>query len=145
MERNRLNFLLDLAIFLVAVCLVTTGLVMRYVLPPGTGGRFQLLGWGRHDWGSIHFWLAVGIGLLVLVHVTLHWSWVCSTLGRMIYPSDVSSTSSSMRARGIYGCVAIILVAVLVFGLIWLAQSLIVESSGGVKRWNFGPEGSGGW
>ena len=131
MRRNRLNFFVDLAISLIAFCLVTTGLILRYVLPPGTGGRFQVLGWGRHDWGEFHFWLAVGIGMLVLAHLALHWSWVCSIFGRMIHPAGGSSTSSSGWARNLYGCVAIVLIVVLVSGLVWLARASIVESRGG--------------
>jgi hypothetical protein len=144
MGRNRLNFFVDLAIAVMAFCLVTTGLILRYVLPPGTGGRFQVLGWGRHDWGDVHFWLAVGIGVFALVHVALHWSWVCSMLVRMMHPADSTPTNASGKMRNIYGCVALVLVAALVFALVWLARSSVVESSGGGKGVHSGREGAGG-
>ncbi len=142
MERNRLNFLVDLAIFLNAIFLVTTGLIMRYVMPPGTGGRLQLLGMGRHEWGSIHFWLAVGVGLFLLAHVVMHWPWVCSMFSRMLRPAGVSSVNSPGWTRSVYGCVTLVLVVALLFGLVWLARLSVVKSGGGEHRWNFGFEGS---
>lgn len=57
--------------------LAGTGLLLALRLPPGSrGGRgLSVLGWGRHDWGDLHTWLAYAFLLMVLVHLALHWRW----------------------------------------------------------------------
>lgn len=60
-RRNTLNFLVDLITLLVMLGVVTTGLLLRWVLPPssrGGAGR-TLWSWGRHDFGDLHFYLVL--------------------------------------------------------------------------------------
>jgi len=30
----------------------------------------------RHEWGSIHFYLAVVFVVLMVIHIILHWTWI---------------------------------------------------------------------
>ncbi len=90
MSRNTLNFILNLASFLNLSGLAFTGFIMKYILPPGTGGVGHILhgstGHGvlykelwsmtRHEWGSIHFYLAVMFVVLMIIHIILHWTWI---------------------------------------------------------------------
>lgn len=92
MKRTSLNFIIDLVSFIILLGMVFTGLIMKYILPPGTGGLGcslhggcgrgvhikDLWSMGRHDWGYIHFWLAVLFVALMVVHIILHWSWIKS-------------------------------------------------------------------
>jgi hypothetical protein len=55
-----------------------TGLLMKFVLPPGSSS-LSVWGMGRHDWGGIHFWLAMALIVLLVVHVALHWARVCAS------------------------------------------------------------------
>lgn len=57
--------------------LAGTGLLLAWRLPPGSrGGRgLSVLGWGRHDWGDLHTWLAFAFLILIVVHLALHWRW----------------------------------------------------------------------
>ena len=64
MRRNTLNFLVDALTLLAIFVMIATGLVIRFILPPGTGGGhggagLLLWGMGRHDWGDVHFWTSV--------------------------------------------------------------------------------------
>lgn len=83
MRRNTLNFILDALTLLGVMALVTSGFLMRWVLPPGSrgGGGKSLWGWGRHDIGDAHFYIATGLVLLLVLHVALHWTWVCGIVG----------------------------------------------------------------
>jgi hypothetical protein len=84
MRKNTLNFVVDLATLLAILAMLCTGLILRYSLPPGSGGRgLALWGLGRHDWGGVHFWIAVSLGLLLVVHLVLHWPWVVGTIRRL--------------------------------------------------------------
>jgi hypothetical protein len=89
MKRVTVNFVVDLVSFVDLLGLAFTGIIMKYILPPGTGGCGRLLsgGWGRehikelwsmtrHEWGRIHFYLALLFVALIVVHIILHWSWI---------------------------------------------------------------------
>ena len=89
MKRTTLNFIIDLVSFIDLLGLAFTGFIMKYILPPGTGGRGQLLHGGRgredikdlwsmtrHEWGGVHFYLALVFVILMVVHIILHWSWL---------------------------------------------------------------------
>ncbi len=62
---------------------------MKYVLPPGTSGMGRhlhdgtgrehikdLLTLDRHEWGTIHFYIAACFVSLIIIHIFLHWPWV---------------------------------------------------------------------
>jgi hypothetical protein len=60
-------------------CVLTgTGLLLAFRLLPGSrGGQgLEFYGWGRHDWGDVHFWVACGVIALAVVHLILNWAWV---------------------------------------------------------------------
>ncbi len=115
MKRNTLNLLIDAATALVVFGLIATGLLTRFVLPPGSGSRRLLWGLGRHDWGDIHFWIAFAGGLLLLVHVTLHWQWVCVTVLRLCRLSNTSEQTRQRPWRRNVAGIALVLGIVAVF------------------------------
>jgi hypothetical protein len=95
MKRTTLNFIVDSAAFLDLLGLAFTGFIMKYILPPGTGGRGRMFRGGRgagdvgeaikelwsmtrHEWGDIHFYLAVLFVVLMVAHIILHWNWIKS-------------------------------------------------------------------
>ena len=76
--KNTWKRVLDLALYMVACVTAGTGLLLAYRLPHGAGnaGRVVFFGYGRHEWGDIHTWLAyLGI-ILVVVHLALNWQWL---------------------------------------------------------------------
>ncbi|MHC4601808.1 MAG: DUF4405 domain-containing protein [Planctomycetota bacterium] len=87
-KRSLLNFVVELVSFIALLGLAVTGLIMKYILPPGTSGRGRLLHGGgrehikelwsmtRHEWGDIHFYLAILFVSFMVVHIILHWSWI---------------------------------------------------------------------
>lgn len=89
MKRSTLNFITDLVSLIILLTLVISGFIIKYVLPPGSGGRGRvqhdgrgqehiktLWSIGRHEWGDIHFYLAVLFVVLMAVHIFLHWRWI---------------------------------------------------------------------
>jgi len=75
MKRNHVHLLVDVLLAVTALGMVWTGLLLAFVLPPGSRAT-RVWGLERHDWGDVHFWMAMGIVALVLVHVALNWRWV---------------------------------------------------------------------
>ena len=76
MNRAKVNFVVDAASFAAFVLLLSTGVLVHYVLPPGSGHFYTLWGLDRHDWGGIHFWIAVVFLCTMGFHLFLHWRWV---------------------------------------------------------------------
>ena len=106
MRRTTVNFIVDLVGFVDLLLLGATGAIMKWALPPGSGGGGhgygfrggrslgpgggqvkQLLGLGRHDWGDVHFLLALVFVLLILVHIILHWTWIKTCAKSILFPS----------------------------------------------------------
>lgn len=76
MKRPNLNFLVETAAFAAFVLLTSTGVLMSYILPPGSGHFSTLWGMDRHGWGRLHFWIAVVLMGFLGLHLLLHWKWV---------------------------------------------------------------------
>lgn len=134
MARSTLNFAVDAVTFIVMLTMIATGLLIRFVLPPGSGGRYSLWGSTRHDWGDVHFWLAVAAGVLVLVHLALHWSWVCSLVWRWCASRHPRTGPTSALRRNLVGVVLVLSITGLIGGFLWVAQRCVVETPGGGRQ-----------
>ena len=89
MRRASLNCVVDLISFINLLCLAFTGYIMKYILPPGSGGLGhgfrggrqpgqikELWSMTRHEWGDFHFLLALLFVVLMVTHIILHWNWI---------------------------------------------------------------------
>ena len=89
MKRTTVNFFVDFVAFLDLLALAFTGFITRFILPPGSAGHGQgfrggrpateakyLWSMDRHQWGGIHFYMAVIFVVLMLIHIILHWTWI---------------------------------------------------------------------
>ena len=118
MNRTYLNFLIDALAFVAFLFLLSTGMVLLYQLPPGSGGRqgfgtghgasersVQLLwGWTRHEWGDIHYWTALVLMAVLVLHLFLHWKWIAG-----VVRGKPSNASPYRLALGCVGLVSVIL------------------------------------
>jgi hypothetical protein len=124
-KRNTFNFWLDLASLVVFFWLVVTGLLVYCILPPCdscTGGSAPekvptLWGLGRHDYGRVHFYLGLTAVTLVVLHLCLHWTWVCCTFGRL-----AGLNTTGVEHCRLYGAVLLVLVVALVIALLCVAR-----------------------
>ncbi|MBN1337338.1 MAG: DUF4405 domain-containing protein [Deltaproteobacteria bacterium] len=98
MNRNRLNLYLDLLGFAAMVGLAATGILLYFVLPPGTGHSLTLFGHVRHDLGEVHSWLALLLLAVVTLHVVLHWDWVCCVVAGLL-----GRTPPQRKVRRLWG------------------------------------------
>lgn len=151
MRRNTLNFMVDAISLLVMFAMIATGLVIRFILPPGSGGRghggggLSLWGWGRHEWGDLHFWLAAGLASLLLVHVALHWAWVCVVARGLVSGRDSSAASAAGRRRDVYGAGLLGATVAAFAGFLWLANGQVEQVRGESEAIaGIGAGGSGG-
>ena len=137
MNRTLANFVIDALSFFSICGTAATGLLIKYILPPrsggmGRGGGLTLWGWNRHDWGDVHFYLALALLGLLLVHAALHWHWVVATAAR--FSSSVHSPARSPRpsGRNIAAASFVALTIICFAGFLWTA-SRDVERRGGAR------------
>lgn len=122
MKRTTINMVIDATAFIAFALLVSTGLLVRYQLPHGSGdpthggfgraaqARPVTLLWGlsRHDWGDIHYWIALTLMAILAVHVVLHWKWIVYVVrGRQ------TDASGLRLGLGMVGLIAVVGFAVL--------------------------------
>ena len=114
MNRTYLNFLIDALAFVAFLFLLSTGMILLYQLPPGSGGRqgfgtghgaaersVQLLwGWTRHEWGDIHYWTALVLMAVLSLHLFLHWKWIVGVVR--------GKPSNASPYRLVLGCVGLV-------------------------------------
>lgn len=89
-KRGTVNFTVDLISLIDLAGLVCTGFIIKYTLPPGSGGYGYRGGRGgeerirelwsmtRHEWGNVHFYLSLLFVFLMAAHIILHWDWIKS-------------------------------------------------------------------
>lgn len=142
MRKASLNYCVDLITLLLVIALAATGLIVEFVLPPGSGGRGDgmrrvLLDWSRHDWGDLHFYVACGLGGLLVLHLALHWTWVCAVTQRLVTGSASAGRTSPPR-RSAYGVGVLVVLAGFFGGVVWLGLANVRTQESG-RNGNGGP------
>ena len=126
MRRSTITWVIDLAAFVGVVLLVATGFLMRYALPAGSGGLHGLgtgpraaarpiafiLGLTRHEWGEVHFWIAVGVMGILALHLLMHWRWIVYVLRGE--PTNAVGWRIALGIIGLLGLLAIVAVPLLI-------------------------------
>ena len=100
--------------------------ILYLVFPIGTAAAgWHLWGFDYNQWGSIQFGMLSVFGLGILIHVMLHWTWVCSVVTRNLLGS---ATLPDNGTRTLYGVGFLILLLHVVGGIVLLAQFTIQQS-----------------
>jgi hypothetical protein len=85
MSKTTVNFLLDALLLFTFMTVAVVGAVVRFVFPPGTlADGWIIWGSGYDAWVGLWFNLVAAFALMVLVHVMLHWSWVCGVIAQRL-------------------------------------------------------------
>lgn len=107
MKRSQLHFIIDILAFLAFALMSSTGVLLHYLLPPGSGRFASLWNLSRHDWGEIHFWLAIVLFVLLVIHLLLNWRWIVARVA-----GHQPEGSMYRIALGLVGLLALLLLAV---------------------------------
>ncbi len=99
LSKTVVNFIVDTILLLFMVSLLFTAAALRFVFPPPTAADgWMLWGFGYDAWANLQFVLVACFGMAVVLHVMLHWAWVCSVLatkllrGRIARPDEGQQT-----------------------------------------------------
>jgi|APSaa5957512535_1039671.scaffolds.fasta_scaffold33064_1 hypothetical protein len=64
--------LVDALSFIGFIMLTSTGILLHFLLPPGSGMQSSIWDLNRHQWGDIHFYIAVIFFFVLATHLLLH-------------------------------------------------------------------------
>lgn len=130
MKRPLWNLLIDISSFIVFMFMISTGLLLKYVLPPGSGREEMLLagrgrghrtmevfmGLSRHEWGTVHFTISLIFLGFLIVHLALHWTWIAAMLWG-------TKTNPQPKKRRMI-TVGVVVFVILTIAFPWLGQWL---------------------
>jgi hypothetical protein len=105
-KRSTLILFVDAIAFFGFLFLTSSGVLLHFLLPPGSGGWSSIWGLNRHDWGDIHFYVAMIFFGVLTLHLIIHWRVLLNMLkGR-------HHEGSTIRlALGLVGLITLLLVA----------------------------------
>ena len=122
MNRTMLNIIIDLVAMLLFLGMIATGYLLRFPLPPGTNKALTLWGLSRHQWGDVHFWISLGLLVVLHIHLALHWNWIVTVIGKRCH---LIKTSQPSLVRSAIWTIVVFSGLCISFG--WLAQRNVKE------------------
>lgn len=75
MKKSEIIKIADLLSFISLSSLISTGILLKFTLPPKNGGA-SVWGLTRHDWGDVHFYIALIFLVIISLHLFLHLSFI---------------------------------------------------------------------
>ena len=123
-----INFWLDVTLGVVFLAVVWTSTIVRFVFPPAVNARdWSLWSWSVDQWIAFQYVLICVLTFLVLVHVMLHWSWVCGVIAsRFLRSRDGKKRKMDEGVQTIVG-VGLMIVLLNIMGLGIAAAMLMVD------------------
>ena len=81
MERDKINFWIDVLLIICLVVVSITGIILLFAFvsgQPGIGRGITFLGTSKVDWLPWHNYFGMGMVVLMITHLVLHWTFVKS-------------------------------------------------------------------
>lgn len=94
LSKTTVNFVLDCALLAVFMVLLWIAVVLRFVFPPGPDAAGWTL-WQMNyvQWREFEFVVLCLLTLGILVHVMLHWTWVCGVVANALAKRSAAKRS----------------------------------------------------
>ncbi len=122
MNRTIANIIIDIVAAFLFLGMIATGYILRFPLPPGSNKSLSLWGCTRHQWGDVHFWISLGLLVVLVVHLVLHWNWIVTVIGKRCHL--VKTAHPSLVRSGVLTSGLVILTISL---FAWTAQNSVKE------------------
>ncbi len=126
MSRSVINFWLDSSLLCVFLLILWTTAILNFVFPVGPNSDgWTLWSWDYVQWCDFQLVLICVLGLGIIIHVMLHWPWVCAICAKQILKRKVGQIPDGTRT--LYG-VGTLIIIVNVLGLAIALAVLMVQS-----------------
>jgi hypothetical protein len=127
LSKTTVNFWLDSFLLLNFLVLCWTTVIVRFVFPaPSKTDGWMLWGLDYLAWTDISFAALCVLAAGILLHVMLHWSWVCGVLGGWLRKRQVGPAKQDNGSRTIWG-VALLIIIFNILGLGIAAAALTIR------------------
>jgi len=128
MSRAVVNLLLDAMLTLNMAVLVVSSSVIRFVFPRPTMSKgWRLWGFDYDSWSDFQFVTLCIVLLGVVIHLMLHWNWVCCIIATRIFKLKGAAGRPDDASQTLYG-VATLIALLTITGAILVAASLSIQS-----------------
>ncbi len=129
-SKTVVNFWVDLTLLLVLAALSAVAVVVQFVFPRAAAAEaWTIWGYSYHAWSRFQFGLT-GVFLLgVLLHVMLHWTWVCGVVVSKIWRRKGPVVQPDDGIRTLYG-VATLVVFLATVGAVVAAAAFAMHGPG---------------
>jgi Domain of unknown function (DUF4405) len=127
-SRTDVNFWLDFALLLLFLAVCTLSVILEFIFPSGPRADSWLL-WGSDyaEWSRIRFVLLATMAAAVVLHVMLHWTWVCGVIASRLGAKKSGAAAHDDPSRTLWG-VGMLIVVVNLVGLIVAVAALTIEA-----------------
>ena len=125
MSRTLINFLLDALLLVAFAVLIWSSVIVRFVFPPGADAKgWYLWGLNYDQWTTVQFAMVAVLALGILIHVMLHWSWVCGVITSRVLRDKKAKLDDGTQT--LYG-VGLLIVIFNILGLAIAAAALSIQ------------------
>ena len=127
-SRTDVNFLLDVILLCLFLGVCALSVILEFVFPSGPRADGWLL-WGRDygEWSRIRFGVLATMVAAVVLHVMLHWNWVCGVVATRLGAKKSGALAPDDPSRTLWGVGLLIMVVNLV-GLVVAAAALSIQA-----------------
>jgi hypothetical protein len=128
-NKTHINFWLDSFLLLTFLLLCWSSVVIRYVFPTATRSEgWQLWGLDYLAWTDIRFATLSVLTAAILLHVMLHWTWVCGVVENWLRKRRGTAVMgmADTGSRTLWG-VSLLIVLLNVLGLGIAAAALSIQ------------------
>lgn len=129
LTKTDINFCLDTFLLTVFLILCWSTVVVRYVFPPATkSAGWTLWGMDYLVWTDIQFFVLCAMAAAVLLHVMLHWPWVCGVVSNRLRNRKPPAAPRKFynSSRTLWG-VGLLIVIFNILGLAIAAAALSIQ------------------
>jgi len=128
LSRTDVNFWLDFVLLLLFLAVCTLSVILEFIFPIGPRADGRLLWGGDYaQWSRICFALLATMAAAVVLHVMLHWTWVCGVVASRLGAKKSGGTQHDDPSRTLWG-VGLLIVVINVVGLIVAVAALTIEA-----------------
>lgn len=127
-SRTAVNFVLDAALLVVFVAHLGISAVLRFAFPAADASAgWKLWNGSLEDWSQLHFIVLCVLTVMILLHIMLHWSWICGVVTSRLSKWRKRTVRLDDASRTLYG-VGLLIVILNVLGL-FLAAAILDRKS----------------
>ncbi len=127
-SRTDVNLLVDAILLLLFIALCTCSVILEFVFPARSqAGEWLLWSISFDAWSRLRFAILASLAVAVLLHLMLHWSWVCGAMSmRLQGKANRKNIAPDDPNRTLWG-VGLLIFIINLMGAIIAAAALMIQ------------------